>query len=466
MKQAQPQIHKKQKSPQGGDFCLASSWSVIYTNPTVILAIIITIILSSSPTRSLATDFSSNSFFTRDPIISDFGGKSTSDGFELLNAGGQTITGESSSASFSLKSGFFYFDTFTPKSQNWRWYDDEASETPVTALAAENVAPSNVDNRAIAKLRITLKETKSIGATIKFKLQFSKTSDFSSGIVDVVSQGACTTYSRWCYADGGGADNGVITTGVLTDSDSCVASVGDGCGTHNESGTSAATFNQKKDTATEYEFTVEQHDAEFNQTYFFRAFDTTNNIPVPLNTGEAYPSIGTSGTILTFSVAGLASGTVTEGVTTDVTTTATTVPFETLAIDTEIEAAQRLTVTTNAAKGYKIFVKETDNLKNMYGTAIADVTATNASPDVWAIPGGTYGAYGYHAGDNELSGGSTRFSTNNTYAQLDTTAREIAFNAVPVTAETNDMIYKIQINKLQQTGDYNTTIQYIIVATY
>lgn len=418
----------------------------------------------------IAANFQSSNFDVRDPVISDFGGKSTSNNFEQYNTGGgQSVTGESNSTNFTLRSGFFYFDTFAPKSQNWRWYDDETSVTPATALAAENVAPSNIANLNTIKLRMTLKETASIGGTIKLKLQFSKNSNFASGIIDAVSSGACTTYSRWCYADGGGADNGVVTTKLLTDVDACSGGVGNGCGTHNESGTSAATFNHKKDAATEYEFTVKANNPEFNQTYFFRAFDVTNNIPVPLNTGESYPSLSVEGTTLTFTIDGVGSGTATEGVTTDIATTATTIPFGTLTVNAEIEAAQRLTVTTNAPNGYQIFLKETQQFQHTgYGaaTVITPVSATNAAPAAWALASGAFGAYGYHAGDDTLSSGSTRFAVNNTYAKLESVAKEIAFASAPVTAEIVDTVYKVQITGQQEAGNYSTTIQYIIVPTF
>lgn len=419
-----------------------------------------------------AEDFTSANFKVRAPVIDDFGGRSSSANFEQFNAGGQMSAGESSSANFIIRSGFLYFDEFFPKSQNWRWYDDETNETPATPLAAENVAPANIANQNSIKLRLTIKETVSVGGKdIKYKVQFSEYSDFSQGVNNMVEIGSCTGNSLWCYADGVDADNAVITTKVLTDADACSGGVGNGCGTHNESGTSASIFNHKKDAATEFEFTIKHAGARANATYFFRAFDVTNNKAVPLNTGENFPSLSTEGAGLTFTVGGLSAGTVTEGITTDVATTPTAVSFGTLGFDPAVtEAAQRLTVSTNATEGYQIFAFQRQGfLHTAYGaTAIDPVTGTNASPASFATGclATAAGCYGYHAGDDALAGGSTRFSPNDTYAQFSSNFEEIAFSSVPVTSEANDVVYKTKITNQQPAGDYSSGVVYIVVPTF
>lgn len=58
---------------------------------------------------ALATDFSGGNFIVRDPVISEYGGRATSAGFEQISSGGQAAIGESTSASFIIKSGFLYF---------------------------------------------------------------------------------------------------------------------------------------------------------------------------------------------------------------------------------------------------------------------------------------------------------------------------------------------------------------------
>ena len=412
---------------------------------------------------TLAEDATSTSFILRDPINSTFGGNSTSTNFEQLNAGGQSFTGESTSTSFILRSGFLYFSDYSPVSQNWRWYNDETNETPSSALANENVAPSDVAFGNIIKLRLTIAEDAGVVATdIKFKIQFSEYSDFSQGVTTVVATTTCTVTSLWCYGNGTDNDDDAVTTRVLTDSDVV--------GRHNETATGTSTFDPAASTPTEFEFTLKHSGATYNTTYFFRAYDVTTDKAVPLGAGESYPSLSAQGVALTFSIGGLGASTATEGITTDFATTATTVPFGELSIGTETEGAQRLTATTNSADGYKIFVFERQGfLHSAYvGVEIAEVTGTNSSPTAWetGCVSSETGCYGYHPGDDVLSSGSTRFSADDTYAKLTSTAEEIAFNSGPVASEVTDIVFKSKITNQQKAGDYTSNIVYIIVPTF
>lgn len=358
---------------------------------------------------------------------------------------------------------------FRPKSQNWRWYDDETSETPTIALAGENIAPTNIENVNPLKLRMSIKETANIaGTNVKFKLQFSEMSDFSSGVFTVDATSTCSGGSVWCYSDGGGTDNGVITTKVLSDPDACSGGAGNGCGTHNEASSTPSTFTQAASSATEYEFTIKRSGASPNTVYYFRAYDTVNDVPVPLNTGESYPSLTTRGGTLSFAVSGLSSGTATEGVTTDITTTPTAIPFGTLSFGAEVEGAQRLTTTTDASHGYQIFLRQESGFLSNSGAEIEGVTGTNASPSAWATGClvSAAGCYGYHTGDDTLSGGSSRFSVNDTYAKLEDISREVAFSSVAVTDEAIDIIFKSQITNQQAAGTYDSTLMYIVVPVF
>ncbi len=63
-----------------------------------------------------ADDFFSENFKVRDPVIDIFGGRSFSNNFEQLNAGGQISIGESTSENFILRSGFLYYPASTGES--------------------------------------------------------------------------------------------------------------------------------------------------------------------------------------------------------------------------------------------------------------------------------------------------------------------------------------------------------------
>ena len=166
---------------------------------------------------------------------------------------------------------------------------------------------------------MTVAETAAIGLDgVKFAVQYSGYSDFSTGVYTVVEQGSCTGSSGWCYANGVDTDNATITTALLSDAGACVAGIGNGCGTHNESGVSTSSFEHTKSSAREYEFTLKQAGASPGVVYFFRLFDVASGRAVPLASGASYPSVVTGGTELTVSIDGIASSTPIAGITTSV----------------------------------------------------------------------------------------------------------------------------------------------------
>jgi hypothetical protein len=149
---------------------------------------------------------------------------------------------------------------FEPVITNWRWYDDAENITPSIPLAGENVAPSSVDDLNYIKLRLVLQEVSGAsGDDLKFAVQYSTFSDFSAEVYTVTSSSSCMEGSRWCYFDGGGVDNTLVPSAVISNADTCISSVGTGCGTHNEGiSTTSATLTQSPFTSTEYEFTENQ----------------------------------------------------------------------------------------------------------------------------------------------------------------------------------------------------------------
>ena len=370
---------------------------------------------------------------------------------------------------------YTYYPTITTagysvESQNWHWYDDEQNITPTTWLsdADECVAPTDVDFENAIKLRITLQEAAgATGADQKFKLQYSTQSDFSSDINDVVEIVDCTATSTWCYYDGAGVDNAKIASSTLSDADSCVAGVGDGCGTHNESGTSSSSYLHPAGAAAEHEFTIQHAGAEENVTYYFRAYDVTNDEDVALGSGEVYPSLSTKGASLSFTIMGLPSNTTTEGIVTDVTTHATSVPFGDLTVDTDINAAQRLIVTTNAPKGYQTFMYGRQEFLSSQ-SEIEAITSTNETPAGWstACSGVAKSCFGYHSGDDTLEGGSGRFASDLLYARMGTSSEEVAYSSFPVNNDIVDMVYRVRISENQEAGFYEHGIVYIVVPRF
>jgi hypothetical protein len=419
--------------------------------------------------RLVFADVSGSGNFQVNQSVNDFGGAATSSSFQSITTGGQIVTGEASSTSFQLATGYEYFDSFAPKQENWRWYDDETDEMPNTALEAENVAPVDVFNDNIIKLRMVVKETAGIGQEgAKYKVQFSTVDDFSSGVHDVTERAICNGSSVWCYANGSGADNAVISTSLISGADSCSGGVGNGCGTHNESGISTTTFTQVKNSTTEYEFTLVSKDSVSNTVYFFRLFDVAASSAVPLDSGKSYPSLSTQGGTLSFSIAGLPSSTSAGGATTNIDSSATAVPFGTLPIGTPIIGAQRLNVSTNASKGFEIYAYQNQGLVGDGGQQISPVAATNDSPAGWssACTTSAPGCFGYHTDEPVLAGGSTRFAADDTYAKFTQFPSEIAYSGTPVSDHNTDVVYKVEAHDLQAAGDYTTNVTYIVVPVF
>lgn len=409
-----------------------------------------------------AVDYTSTNFIVRDPNFGT-GGTSlaTSSSFELTGMAGDTAPGTSTSATFNTQSGSQYTDSATLRSANWQWFDDANNETPASSLAAENVAPSDIQNNSTIKLRLTLQNIAGVNAAdTKIRLQFSEYADFSAGVENVAEVGDCTGNTLWCYGDGVDADNDPISTLLLTDSSVL--------GTHNESGTTTTTLGFDADTSTEMEFSIKSDGPRVNRTYYFRAFNASTSEAIPIATGETYPSLQVGGSNLTFTIEGLPSGTSTEGVVTDITTDPTSVSFNSIAAGNQTNAAQRLRVATNATEGYQLFVFESQDLLNGYGGRIDPVTGTNASPTTWAAgcPGSQDGCYGYHTGDDTLAGGSARFAADNSYAQFDSTPREVGYSATPTDGETIDMVYRVAVQDTQSSGTYQSGIAYVIVPVF
>lgn len=356
---------------------------------------------------------------------------------------------------------------FTPVTQNWRWYSDPQNETPASSLALENAAPANIQDDDALALRLTVYERSNVdGLNTKFKLQFSDDSSFANP-VDVVATSSCQENSLWCYYDGGGVDNALITNSVVSDSDGCVSGSGNGCGTHNESAVYAAGHTHGANRALEYSFTLEQANARVNAVYYFRLMNVLTGEPVEVADGGTYPSLLSGASQLTFSVAGLPAGTTTAGVLTDATTTPTAVNFGSIPFNDDFIAAQRISVETNATEGYQVFKYASQDLLNSYGVAIDSIAATNQAPDSWANACSELvtGCVGYHTTDAVLSNGSTRFGATDTYAALSSAPQEIMFNSLPI-SDTVDVVYRVQVTEAQPAGDYVTDITYLAVPVF
>lgn len=356
---------------------------------------------------------------------------------------------------------------FSPVAKNWRWYSDETVETPLVPLANETVAPIDIANTDTLALRISVREKRNVqGDGIKFKLQFSDDISFTNPI-DVVSTTSCADLSLWCYTAGAVPDNTIISNKLLSDADSCVGGIGNGCGRHNSSPNPATGHNHLAGKTQEYSFTIRHSAARVNAVYYFRLYDITNGSPVSLDTGESYASLVTEGSNLVLTVSGLPTGTTTAGVVTDVPTTPNSIGFGVMAFNNEYVAAHRLRVETNASEGYQILSFARQQLVGPSGISIPSVVASNTVPLGWSVGclASSTGCVGYHTTDATLQGGSTRFGPPDTYAGLETTPVEVMYSSIPA-VDSHDIVYKIRVNEKQPAGDYETEIVYLAVPSY
>ena len=184
-------------------------------------------------------------------------------------------------------------------------------------------------------------------------------------------------------------------------------------------------------------------------------------------------------TTFDFTVTGLASGTAVNGDTTSTTTPATAIGFGTLTPGTEVRAGQRLNVTTNAAGGFSVTVKQDQNLTSATGADIDPFQNGNGQvvPITWTAPSNTlgqentYGHFGITSEDSTLNpsgpGGADRFGTQLYGGNFSTSTLEVFYHNGPsngTTANTGetDVGYQIEIETLQESGtDYTATLTYV-----
>ncbi len=196
--------------------------------------------------------------------------------------------------------------------------------------------------------------------------------------------------------------------------------------------------------------------------YYFRLFDVSSARAVNLFDTASNPAAVAESARLVFTVEGLPNGTSTAGVVTAATTSATAIDFGVLPFGSDVIAAQRLMIDTNAIEGYQVWKLAGQQLTSSGGSEIDPVTGTNAAPLGWVAGCSALvsGCVGYHTTDATLSGGSARFAATDTYAALHTTPEEIMYSSI-ATEETHDVVYRVQVTEDQAQGDYETNITYI-----
>lgn len=191
---------------------------------------------------------------------------------------------------------------------------------------------------------------------------------------------------------------------------------------------------------------------------------------------------------ISFTVAGQEASEAHCGQTTEVATTFSTVPLGTLSTNTFYDAAQTLTIGTNADSGYAVTIEEDDQMSKDGGTTEIpdsggdDNTATHIVRANWETAVATVaGANGLGYSLANVTGTDATFTYNDFQTFLikqlactsaagtcgtQDTAQTIMSNAGPVSANVIDVCYRINVSGTQESGYYYNKVMYIATPTF
>lgn len=167
------------------------------------------------------------------------------------------------------------YTAYSPWSRNWRFYDGaDTANTPTTALASENTAPTGVDPGS-GNFRLRFSVTELSGGTQtdgRKKLQYA-TADPDDPATTWTDVGDVASGAIWRYRDCNGGssvcdDNTTLSGTVLSGSPTA------GWWVQDSDAAAGSNMDHSGLTTRELEFSVEANGAAANTTYYFRMFDT------------------------------------------------------------------------------------------------------------------------------------------------------------------------------------------------
>jgi len=185
-------------------------------------------------------------------------------------------------------------------------------------------------------------------------------------------------------------------------------------------------------------------------------------------------------------IAGIGTGQTACGNALDVTTTATTVPFGSVSITNFVDAAQNLTVSTNADGGYSVTAMESDQLRILLGDGLGandiddtpgdNTAASHTTSDEWSSTS-TKG-FGYSLENVDAASVPFQYNTSSGNCSGTFCARQFAddnnnesaeeiFSSTTVADSQNVYVcYRIIVGPTQEAGTYTNAITYIASATF
>lgn len=188
---------------------------------------------------------------------------------------------------------------------------------------------------------------------------------------------------------------------------------------------------------------------------------------------------------LEFEISGVNSGVSTCGNSTDVGTSACSVSFSTLQISDFIDAAQELSVATNADSGYSVTAEESSELYLLgttgpiTGTTIPDTLCdTGACTENTGVgwTSSSNNGFGYSLDDPDADvtsmlfeyddGGETFLARQFPNISNGETAIEIMSSGDPANTQDAYVCYRITISATQSAGTYENDVMYIATANF
>lgn len=206
-------------------------------------------------------------------------------------------------------------------------------------------------------------------------------------------------------------------------------------------------------------------------TTFYAQITTYNTIASPctgvvdqsnviaLTTVSGVTATVTVAPTIAFNVANYGSAVNGSGDASPVTTTNASIPFGTVAAGATAWGSQTLTVSTNGAHGYTLYVRDSQALTNANSDTIRNQAGTPGSPASFDASG-SQSSFAYTADGAGVTFGS------NLWAGVTQTNVAIATRTSAISADATHVEYKVGISNVQPPGAYSTVIAYTATPSY
>ena len=307
-----------------------------------------------------------------------------------------------------------------------------------------------------------------IAATKTIKITFDPTTNAFDGVQNVATSDIQFTGATLVSSCSAGADRVTLSTSTAAGDESLIFTVCNGNTV--ATGTKTITIGNQKLT-----------NPTSSQSYVIRiggtmpdSGDTRVSI-IPAVTVTA--AIGTN---FSFAVAGVATGTTINNVTTTGATASTSIAFGTLSPSVPEILGQQLQVTTNAGNGFSVTVHEDQDLTSSGGATIGVFSNGNgtSTPSPWTSPtglGGHPNTYGHLGVTSNDTSGTLAFGTSTALfaGSFNPTSTVTVFSWTgPADGVTQNIgiasvAYKIEISPLQAAAnDYSNNLVYVATPNF